>query len=119
MHGKPVWIKDHGWALVDASHDYLIKTDGEPMLFAEVLAPVKVAPNRFENAPIPNRKPLTQEEILQAQSFWVEPISPDSELRQALRGWYQLKNGFAENEFGQRFSLNSYGATWLAFKSYK
>ena len=116
MHGKPVWIKNQGWALVNAAHDYLIKTDGEHLHFAEVLAPVTVAPDRFENTPMPYQKPLTQDEVLQAQSFWVEPISPDSELRQALRGRYLLKNGFAENEFGQRFSLNSYGATWLAFK---
>lgn len=116
MHGQPVWIKEQGWALVDAAHDYLITADGKHILFAEVLAPVTVAPNRFENATMSYRKPLTQEEILQSQSIWLEPISPNSELRQALRGRYLFKNGFAENEFGQRFSLNSYGATWLAFK---
>ena len=46
---------------------------------------------------------------------WVEPISMDAALRDELRGWYHIKRRFAENEVGQRFYFDFYGAKWLAF----
>lgn len=48
---------------------------------------------------------------------WVEPISPDASLRSELRGWYRVKARHVENEVGQRFYFDFYGAKWLAFAS--
>lgn len=35
---------------------------------------------------------LILSEIQQFTQIWLEPISPDSDLRTELRGWYQVKN---------------------------
>ena len=35
--------------------------------------------------------------------------------RDELRGWYHIKRRFVENEVGQRFYFDFYGAKWLAF----
>ena len=39
----------------------------------------------------------------------------DAALRDELRGWYHIKRRFVENEVGQRFYFDFYGAKWLAF----
>lgn len=49
------------------------------------------------------------------QNASTEPISCDTHLREELRGWYRLKSRWAENEYGNRFYLDTYGAKWLAF----
>ena len=36
-------------------------------------------------------------------------------LREELRGWYHMKGRYVENEVGQRFYMDFYGAKWLAF----
>ena len=41
----------------------------------------------------------------------------DAALRDELRGWYHIKRRFVENEVGQRFYFDFYGAKWLAFAS--
>ena len=48
--------------------------------------------------------------------MWVEPISPDSLLRDELRGWYHRKDQYVENEYGNRFYLDTYDAKWLGFE---
>ena len=35
--------------------------------------------------------------------------------REELRGWYHIIRRFVENEVGQRFYFDFYGAKWLAF----
>ena len=50
----------------------------------------------------------------QTQDF-KQPISSDSDLRRELRGWYQAKDRFVQNEYGNRFYLDTYGSKWLAF----
>lgn len=42
-------------------------------------------------------------------------LSPDSELRNELRGWYWVQARFVQNEYGNRFYPDTYGAKWLAF----
>ena len=49
--------------------------------------------------------------------IWVEPISVDTDLRQELRGWYYVKKRWVENEYGNKFYLDAYGAKWLAFNN--
>ncbi len=53
--------------------------------------------------------------MLANEEMWVEPISPDSNLRDELRGWYRRKDRYVENEYGNRFYLDTYEAKWLGF----
>lgn len=115
LDGKPIWIPDNGWALVDAAEGILRLANGEQVTFADVLSPT-LMPKHFSDSEIPHQAPIDFDSLSDYESVWVEPISKDSELRQALRGRYRIRNGFAENDYGNRFTLSSYGATWLAFK---
>ena len=38
-------------------------------------------------------------------------------IRKELQGWYHVKDRFVENEYGNRFYLDTYGSKWLAFLS--
>ena len=38
----------------------------------------------------------------------------DTALRGELRGWYRVEDRYVENEVGQRFYFDFYGAKWLA-----
>uniref|UniRef100_UPI0025A4EC33 hypothetical protein n=1 Tax=Enterocloster clostridioformis TaxID=1531 RepID=UPI0025A4EC33 len=58
---------------------------------------------------------LILSEIQQFTQIWLEPISPDSDLRTELRGWYQVKKHYVQNEYGNPFYLDTYEAKWLAF----
>ena len=60
--------------------------------------------------------PLSRAQILTKEKMWVEPISPDSLLRDELRGWYHRKDQYVENEYGNRFYLDTYEAKWLGFE---
>ena len=50
------------------------------------------------------------------REVWLEPISHDAELRNQLRGTYKIYDHWVENDSVIRFSLDTYGAKWLAFK---
>lgn len=69
----------------------------------------------FQSGSYPLEKPLTRSETENCSRIWLEPISKDETLRQELRGWYNVKNRFVENDFGQRFYFDTYGNKWLAF----
>ena len=85
LHEKPVWSARHGWMLVDYAKSHLIGCN--------IIIPLEKA-----------------EEL-----FIAPPTFADSSLREELRGWYRVKHHAIENECGNRFSLDSYGAKWLAF----
>ena len=60
--------------------------------------------------------PLTVNDIAYREKVWVEPVDPESDLSAELRGWYRIRGRrLVENEFGNRFYLDTYGAKWLAF----
>ena len=61
------------------------------------------------------RMPLRRDELTGYDCVWVEPISMGATLRDEFRGWYHIKKRFVENEVGQRFYFDFYGAKWLAF----
>lgn len=113
---KPVWSKKYGWLLVDAANRRLIMSDSHTISF-ENAAEIFVAEPIFTSAAIPQGKPLDITEIRELSTVWVEPISPDSDLRHELRGWYRVNDRFVENEYGNRFYLDTYGAKWLGFES--
>lgn len=115
LDGKPIWVPNKGWALVDAANSILRMANGEQIAFADVQSPT-LMPECFSDSKPPHQAPMDFDSLPDYESVWVEPISKDSELRQALRGRYRIRNGFAENDCGNRFALSSYGATWLAFK---
>lgn len=65
-------------------------------------------PQLFSEPVLPSGRPMTLSEIKELEQIWLEPISPDSDLRNELRGWYQVKDLFVQNEYGNRFYLDTY-----------
>lgn len=115
-NGKPVWSDKYGWLLISSSAQEFIAPTGERIPFGAAGEIRGTAP-RFAESNIPQSKALTRSEVISQTQVWVEPISPDPDMREYLRGWYQVKEFFVENEFGTRFLLNGYGAKWFAFKN--
>lgn len=113
-NGKPMWSGKYGWLLISSTAEEFISSAGKHIPFDAAGEVLDFAP-QFAESTIPHTKALTQSEVCSQTQVWVEPISPDSEMREHLRGWYQVKDLFVENEYGTKFSLSSYGAKWLAF----
>ena len=116
MHGKPVWSNKYGWMIVDAISKNLI-IDSKHMIPFTDSGELFGNPLPFSESVMPSGEPLDRNELIYGSEIWVEPISTDTELRQELRGWYRVKHHAIENASGNRFSLDSYGAKWLAFKN--
>ncbi len=115
LDGKPVWASRYGWALVNAAEAQLTFSDGHTLPFADA-GEFYITPPLFAEPTISGAPPLSRLRLSSYTDIWVEPISPDSVLRNELRGWYRVKQYFVENEFGNRFYLDTYGAKWLAFE---
>ncbi len=113
LHERPVWSARHGWMLVDYAKSCLIGCN--ITVSFEQAEDLFIAPPKFAESSIPNSEPLSRSELQYGLQIWVEPISADSSLREELRGRYRVKHHAIENECGNRFSLDSYGAKWLAF----
>lgn len=115
MNDRPVWSPKYGWMLVNGINKQLIMSDSSKISFSDAKDIYQSEP-AFASAPIPKGKPLGRDEIRIQNEVWVEPISPDAQLREELRGWYQVKFRYVENEFGNRFYLDSYEIKWLGFE---
>ncbi len=76
---------------------------------------VYALPPTFATPGVETDIPLQKNDLAGYDAVWVEPVSMDTTLRDELRGWYHVKKRFAENEAGQRFYFDFYGAKWLAF----
>lgn len=113
-NGKPIWSSKYGWLLVSATAQEFITSAGKHIPFDTAGEVLDFVP-QFAESTIPHTKALTPSEIHFQTQVWVEPISPDPEMREHLRGFYQVKELFVENEYGTKFSFSSYGAKWLAF----
>ena len=113
LHEKPVWSAKHGWMLVDYTKSCLIGCNITVPF--EQAAELFIIPPEFAENRAPNSEPLSRNELQYGLQIWVEPISADSSLREELRGFYRVKHHAIENECGNRFSLDGYGAKWLAF----
>lgn len=114
LHGKPVWSPSHGWMLVNAMNQKLICPDGGMLAFSDI-DELFIAPPPYAAPALPQGQPLSRRELYQQRAIWLEPISCDTHLREELRGWYRIESRWAENEYGNRFYLDTYGAKWLAF----
>ena len=113
MHEKPVWSAKYGWLLVDYAKLCLVGINHcIPFAQADELY---TAPPQFAESHTPSSAPLSKSKLHYGMQIWVEPISPDQSLREELRGFYRVKHHAIENGCGNRFSLDSYGAKWLAF----
>ena len=116
MNGKPVWSSAHGWMLVDSTCRHLILSDGSIQTFSDA-GDLLIAPTLFSELFAFSEQPVLKDALLCQTQIWLEPIFPDSDYRNELRGWYRIKGSYAENEYGNRFHLDTYGAKWLAFKN--
>ena len=116
MNGKPVWSSVHGWMLVDSTCRHLILSDGSIQSFSNA-GDLFTSQALFSELFAFSEQPILKDDLLCQTQIWLEPISPDSDLRNELRGWYRIKGPYAENEYGNRFHLDTYGAKWLAFKN--
>lgn len=115
LNGKPVWVKNKGWALVNTPDADFVFSDGSTMLFVEAMG-ATLMPEHYSFPELPDKKPIPFHELRHHTNVWIEPISSDETLKTMLRGRYEIKGTFAENTAGNRFSLDSYGATWIALK---
>jgi len=112
--GRPAWSDRLGWVLVNGPDCMVITNDGTKVTL-DVAAPLRAAPLHFVTPGLPETNPIPLSELSKHEQVWVEPISPDSQLRNELRGWYQAKGIYVENTSGNRFLYDNYGAKWLAF----
>ena len=115
LNGKPVWDEKRGWGIVNGVHDYVIFMDGTKVVLAEAMNLRTMSPT-YSMGYSPTTKPISYDDLKKYESLWIQPISPDSFLREELIGWYQVKSFYVENEYGTRFLFDTYGTKWLAFE---
>ena len=115
LHGKPVWSPAYGWLLVNSIEKCFLQPEGTKIPFADI-DEFYTAPPAYSETDVPHKNPLAPDELLLQKEIWVEPVSRDLELRNELRGWYRPKERFVENEYGNRFYLDTYGVKWLGFE---
>ena len=111
-HGRPVWVDGKGWALINSIEKVLVFSDGHKELYTD--SNLLVCSPKFTENELPTAAPLTPEEISTAESVWVEPIGPAA-LSAELRGTYKVRGEYVENSRGNRFFMDTYKASWLAF----
>ena len=117
MHGQPVWAITHGWMLVNIVENAFISKNLNLIPFDEVSEPLYLIPPAMSLGLRGAGKPLNIKAVLECDRIWVEPITSDIDLAAEFRGWYIIYDKrIAQNEFGNRFYLNTYGVKWLAFK---
>ena len=114
MHGKPVWSNKYGWMLVDSISQKLIMDCNNMIPFTDA-GDLYGNSMPFSESVTPGGEPLDRDELTYGSEIWVEPISMDFNLRQELRGLYRVKHHAIENEAGNRCTLDSDGAKWIAF----
>lgn len=116
MHRRPVWLQSYGWALVNIVEKVLVFSDKSTVGFDAINEPIYAVPPAFALGLRGAGTPLDPDKITNLKRVWVEPVTPDVELGAELRGWYMLHGRLVQNEYGNRFYLDTYGAKWLAFE---
>lgn len=115
LSGKPVWIEQKGWGLVNSEKRCLVFSDGDTEPWNQECAFFTLQPSEV-GARTADEEPLSYRDLKSGSMVWLEPISADAKLREELRGRYRIIGRYAENERGNRFALDTYGAKWLAFQ---
>lgn len=116
LHGQPAWSERYGWVLIDSVEKCLITVDHEAIPFLDA-QDIFVRPPAFSVGYQGFGEPLALGQVMERTKTWVEPISGDPQTRDELRGWYGVNAYFVQNEYGNRFYLDTYGVKWLAFDS--
>lgn len=116
FHGGPVWSTAYGWGLVDAIRNEVIFADQTVFPLSNT-GDLYAFPPAFSVGYHVLQQPISRQQLNKISMVWVEPIFPDSFARKELRGWYTLRGSCVENEYGQRFYLDTYGSKWLAFET--
>lgn len=114
LHGQPVWSPTKGWGIVNAAQGYVIYIDGSTVSFDDAQG-LRTLPPAFTIGYHATGTPIPHTDLLRYGEIWVEPIDLEESVRRELRGWYTVKAFYVENEFGNRFYLDTYGNKWLAF----
>lgn len=118
LHRTPVWTQSRGWALVNAIAGTLVFTDKSEVAFDAVQEAIYAIPPAFARSLRGVGSPLDVDDIPARKRVWVEPVTTDPVLADELRGWYwPCGRRLVENEYGNRFYLDTYGAKWMAFDS--
>ena len=119
LNWTPVWVRGLGWALVNADEETLVFPDKSSVPFDIVQVHVYMIPPAFALGLRGIGDPMGVDDVMAAERVWVEPIATDAGLAAELRGWYKVRRQrhLIENEFGNRFYFDTYGAKWLAFES--
>ena len=117
MHGQPVWTVANGWMLVNIVEKAFVLKNLSLIPFDEVQEPLYLIPPAMSLSLRGTGKPLSISAVLELDRIWVEPITSDTDLAAELRGWYNMYDKrLFQNEFGNRFYIDSYGTKWLAFR---
>ena len=85
LHGKPVWTSGFGWGIVNSILKHVIFMEGTIVPFDE-LHGLRVLPPSFTVGYHPFGTPVAHEDLKKYAQLWIEPILPDSFLRDELRG---------------------------------
>ena len=118
LHRAPVWLRSRGWTLVNAAKRWLVCADGQNVPFDTIQEPIYITPPISAIRLFGSGPPLGSNDVLCYDRVWVEPLSEDPDLAAELHGWYRPRwQRLVENEFGNRFYLDTYGAKWLAFEN--
>lgn len=116
LNGKPVWISNKGWGLVNSNNSDVLFYDGTKMLFTEILN-AYVVQEKFSEPLPPTLTPINIDDLTRHETVWIEPLSDVTEIKEMLRGYYQHKGDFYENEVGNRFLIKNYKINWIAFET--
>lgn len=114
LHRKPIWSSNYGWLMVDAISKKLIADSSTSYEYGEAGTIYYSAPP-YSEASFADKKLLSRSELSTVSSVWVEPVTTDTDLRDELHGWYEVKDRYVVNEYGNRFYFDTYEAKWLAF----
>jgi transcriptional regulator with XRE-family HTH domain len=118
LHNMPVWTKSYGWALVNTLDKTFVFVDKSSISYMNLQEKIYMIPPVCAISLRGLDEPLSIDEVLSMELVWVEPVTPDQTLASELRGWYRPHDRrLVENEFGNRFYLDTYGSKWLAFES--
>ena len=118
LHGQPIWTAVHGWMLVNIVENAFVSVNLSLIPFDEVSEPVYLIPPAFSISLRSAGKPLNINNFSNYNRIWVEPITSDIDFAAELRDWYTVyEKRLAQNEFGNRFYIDTYGSKWLAFEN--
>ena len=115
FNGKPVWSKQYGWLLVNSIEKKLVSFKGEIIDFNNS-GELYIQPSDPIFSILKNQEPIPKNNIKTFNEIWLEPLFQNQEICHELRGRYKVMDFWVENSSGNRFMIDRYGASWLAFE---